>query len=199
MSPFDLRESSIVDQNQLPSEVELVFEVMPCNALRVAQEPGKAPHPCSYFRKWGTYHSYDYETAEAPPPPSIVQLTQYLGRAPLVPELLSGCRKAPLMAVGINPNLPGWWPATRNSINPLFDDYRQYAHYFRYRESAKLDIPRDQYDRFRAGDSVFVGVGPGAGASSGSARCCRLLSSLTTTKMAAAMTRNWMMVLMKAP
>jgi hypothetical protein len=159
VSPFDLREPSIVDQNQLPSEVELVFEVMPCNALRVAQEPGKAPHPCSYFRKWGTYHSYDYETAEAPPQPSIVQLTQYLGRATLVPELLSGCRKAPLMAVGINPNLPGWWPATRNSINPLFDDYRQYAHYFRYRETAKLDIPRDQYDRFRAGadDSPLVG------------------------------------------
>jgi hypothetical protein len=148
-----------VDQNQLPSEVELVFEVMPCQALRVAQEPGKTPHPCSYFRKWGTYNSYAYETESVPPQPTIVQLTQYIGRGPLLPELLSGCRKAPLMAVGINPNLPGWWPATRNSINPLFDDYRQYAHYFRYRETAKLDIPRDQYDRFLAGadDSPLMG------------------------------------------
>ena len=58
--------------------------------------------------------------------------TRYVGRAPLVPELLSGCRKAPLMALGINPNLPGWWPY-RGALNPLFDDYRQYAHYFRYR------------------------------------------------------------------
>jgi len=148
-----------MDQNQLPSEVELVFEVMPCNALRVAQQPGKVPHACSYFRQWGTYHSYDYEVDKAPPQRGIVQATQYIGRAPLLPELLSGCRKAPLMAVGINPNLPGWWPATRNSINPSFDDYRQYAHYFRYRETAKLDIPHDKYEEFRAGadDSPFAG------------------------------------------
>jgi hypothetical protein len=46
--------------SRLPTEVELVFEVMPCNALRTAQEPGRAPHPCSYFRRWGSYHSYDY-------------------------------------------------------------------------------------------------------------------------------------------
>jgi hypothetical protein len=136
----------------LPTEVELVFELMPCNALRSAQEPlDRTPHPCSYFRKWGTYHSYDYETAGPPANKKIVQLTQYEGRAPLVPEMLSGCRKAPIMAVGINPNLPGWWAATRNSINPLFDDFRQYAHYFRYRDTAKLEIPPKEYKKFGGG------------------------------------------------
>jgi hypothetical protein len=31
--------------SRLPTEVELVFEVMPCNALRTAQEPGTdEPH-----------------------------------------------------------------------------------------------------------------------------------------------------------
>lgn len=136
----------------VPTEVELAFELMPCNALRSAQEPqDRTPHACSYFRKWGTYHSYDYETAGPPPDKKIVQLTQYQGRAPLVPEMLSGCRKAPIMAVGINPNLPGWWLASRNSINPLFDDFRQYAHYFRYRSTAKLDIPADDYKNFGGG------------------------------------------------
>ncbi len=135
----------------IPTEVELVFEVMPCNALRTAQQPGQAPHPCSYFRKWGTYHSYDYQTAGAPQTPGIEQQSSYLGRAPLIPEMLSGCRKAPIMAVGINPNLPGWWTGTRNSINPLFDDFRQFAHYFRYREIAKLDIPRAAYQQFGGG------------------------------------------------
>ena len=141
-----------MSDNHLPTEVELAYEVMPCNALRSAQHPGPNPHPCSYFLKWGRYHSYDYETAGPPPKPGIVQLTQYVGRGPLVPEILSGCRKAPIMAVGINPNLPGWWPLSRNAINPLFDDYKQYAHYFRYRATAKLQIPKPEYGGF-GGDS----------------------------------------------
>ena len=94
-------------ETRLPVEVELAYEVMPCQAVRIAQEPGKQPHPCSYFRKWGTYHSYDYTEDVPPPGPGIVHKTRYVGRAPLVPELLSGCRKAPMMALGINPNLPG--------------------------------------------------------------------------------------------
>jgi hypothetical protein len=80
-----------------------------------------------------------------PPGQRIDQPSVYLGRAPLVAEPLSGCRKAPIMAAGINPNLPGWWPATRNSVNPLFDDYAQFAHYFRYRATAKLRVPEDTY------------------------------------------------------
>ena len=42
-------------ETRLPVEVELAYEVMSCQAVRIAQEPGKKPHPCSYFRKWGTW------------------------------------------------------------------------------------------------------------------------------------------------
>jgi len=140
-----------MSDSQIPTEVELVFEVMPCNAQRVAQEPTLNPHPCSYFRKWGTYHSYDYPEAGPPATPNILQPVQYVGRAPLVPELLSGCRKAPILSVGINPNLPGWWPATRGSLNPVFDEYKQFAHYFRYRETAKLEISASDYKKFGGG------------------------------------------------
>ena len=49
------------------------------------------------------------------------------------------------MSVGINPNLPGWWPATRGSLNPLFDEYKQFAHYFRYRATAKLELSAKDY------------------------------------------------------
>ena len=52
--------------SRIPTEVELAFEVLPCNALRSAQEPIGAPHPCTYFRSWGTYHSYDYSIDGAP-------------------------------------------------------------------------------------------------------------------------------------
>ena len=140
-----------MSDTQIPTEVELVFEVMPCNAQRVAQEPTLLPHPCSYFRKWGTYHSYDYPKAGPPDTSEILQPVQYVGRAPLVPELLSGCRKAPILSVGINPNLPGWWPATRGSLNPVFDEYKQFAHYFRYRETAKLELSPADYKKFGGG------------------------------------------------
>jgi len=149
-----------MSNSQLPTEVELAYEVMPCQAMRVAEEPGPTAHPCAYFRKWGTYHSYGYESEQPPVTPGLIQLTQYLGRGPLAPEMLSGCRKAPIMTVGINPNLPGWWRATINSINPLFDTVEQYAHYFRYREAAKLDIPLKQYQQYLGGqtDGPFSGV-----------------------------------------
>ena len=90
-----------MELSRLPTEVELIYEVMPCNALRTAQEPGRHPHPCSYFRRWGRYHSYDYAAEGPPPQPGIVQESVYVGRGPLVPEVLSGCRKAPILAVGI--------------------------------------------------------------------------------------------------
>ena len=137
-----------MSDSHIPTEVELVFELMPCNAQRVSQEPGSQPHPCTYFRKWGTYHSYDYRTDGPPPTPKIQQPVQYVGRAPLVPEMLSGCRKAPILSVGINPNLPGWWPATRGSLNPLFDEYKQFAHYFRYRATAKLELSAKDYAKY---------------------------------------------------
>jgi hypothetical protein len=139
-----------VDVTRLPTEVELAYEVMSCNAMRVAQEPLGKPHPCAYFRKWGTYHSYDYLSDDHPDRGAITE-ADYVGRAPLPPELLSGCRKAPLMAVGINPNVPGWWSTHRNSVSPLFDDYRQYAHYFRYREVSKVQLSEADYEKYGGG------------------------------------------------
>ena len=151
-----------MSDSHIPTEVELVYELMPCNALRVAQSPvhSDEKHPCSYFRQWGTYHSYDYESSGAPRDRNLVQKTEYLGRAALVPEMLSGCRKTPILAVGINPNLPGWWKPTRNSVNPLFDEYKQYAHYFRYRETAKLQLPIADYKNFGGGDNDNPFDGP---------------------------------------
>src|SRR5689334_9114455 len=153
----------------IPTEVELAFELMPCQAERVAQEPGFTPHACAYFRKWGTYHSFDYVEA-GPPKAGTQSATQYVGRAPLVPEMLSGCRKAPILAVGINPNLPGWWANLHASLNPLFDDLRQYAHYFRFRRTAKPELNQQDYTAFGGGPAdeppnshvtLAVPAGPG--------------------------------------
>jgi cytosine/adenosine deaminase-related metal-dependent hydrolase len=129
----------------MPTEVELVLEVMPCQAMRRSYDSAQTPHPCSYFSEWKFYHAFDYADAGPPPRPGVDHPSTYRGKRQLVPELLSGCRKAPIMCVGINPNLPGWSQSTRNAIHPFFDDYLQYAHYFRYRSTAKLRIPRDDY------------------------------------------------------
>jgi len=132
--------------SKLPIEVELALELMPCFALRSTYDEGKEAHPCAYFGEWGHYHTYDYGTAGAPEDPTILQAANYAGKRRVVPEMLSGCRKSPILCVGINPNLPGWGSTTRNAIHPYFDDVLQYAHYFRYRTRDKLRIPNAAYE-----------------------------------------------------
>lgn len=137
-----------MSQSKLPTEVELIYEVMPCIAMRTAQEPSAVQHPCTYFRKWGSYHSYDYDESGPPGQPGIEQPSDYVGLAKLTPEVLSGCRKSPIFVVGINPNLTGYSKSRKNSVYPLFDEYKQYAHYFRYRSTDKLEIPKDKFAEF---------------------------------------------------
>jgi cytosine/adenosine deaminase-related metal-dependent hydrolase len=132
--------------SNLPTEVQLAFEVMPCQAHRRVYEPAEKPHPCAYFAEWGVYHSFDYDAAGPQPLPELKKVN-YAGKTNLLPEILSGCRKAPIMCVGINPNLPGFWAKTHNALNPVFDDPLQYAFYFRKRNTAKLQIKRQDYEQ----------------------------------------------------
>lgn len=137
-----------MNKSKLPTEVELIYEVMPCSAMRSAFEPANQKHPCTYFKKWGNYHSYDYTNDGAPVKEGIEHPSKYVGLAPLSPEVLSGCRKSPIMAIGINPNLPGFFEYRKNSAYPLFDDYKQYAHYFRFRATDKLEIEKEAFNKF---------------------------------------------------
>jgi hypothetical protein len=137
-----------MNNSKLPTEVELIYEIMPCIAMRTSQEPSGVQHPCTYFRKWGSYHSYDYDEKGPPVKPGIEQPSDYVGLAKLTPEVLSGCRKSPIFVVGINPNLTGFNMSKKNSAYPLFDEYKQYAHYFRYRSADKLEIPKDKFEEF---------------------------------------------------
>ncbi len=148
------------ENSMLPTEIELALEVMPCQAMHLSHEPIDTPHACAFFGGVGAYHSYDYATSGAPDTPGIEQRANYKGKRRLIPEILSGCRKAPIMAVGINPNLPGFWEGKRGSLNPIFDDFHQFAHYFRYRALAKLQIPPNAYEVLREGraDDPFDGT-----------------------------------------
>nr|WP_180204876.1 amidohydrolase family protein [Pseudomonas sp. SbOxS1]NYU04876.1 amidohydrolase family protein [Pseudomonas sp. SbOxS1] len=145
-----------IEVRTLPTEVELVLDVMPCQGLRRTYDSGSAPHPCGHFAEWGLHHSFDYAKSGPPPAPGVIQSAVYRGKRPLLPEVLSGCRKAPIMCVGINPNLPSWWD--HNALNPYFEDYLQYAHYFRYRSTAKLRMPEAAYAAALAGRQDGPGV-----------------------------------------
>lgn len=142
-----------MNDSKLPTEVELIYEVMPCNAMRTAQEPNCKKHSCTYFRRWGAYHSYDYNLSGPPAQPGISHPSEYVGLASLTPEVLSGCRKSPIFVVGINPNLTGFSKSRKNSVYPLFDEYKQFAHYFRYRSTEKLEIPDAAFEGF-GGDNI---------------------------------------------
>lgn len=135
----------------LPTEVELAIDLQPCLAERRTYERADRKHPCEFFADQGSFHSFDLQAAGPGTDPTIEQPAAYAGRRRVSPEMLSGCRKAPIMSVGINPNLPGYWAGRHNSVLPVFDDVLQYAQHFRYRGVAKLQIPENEYETLLAG------------------------------------------------
>jgi cytosine/adenosine deaminase-related metal-dependent hydrolase len=135
----------------LPTEVQLAVELQPCLAERRTYEPADEKHPCEFFADQGSFHAYDLRDPGPPPTPGSLQDVRYAGRRRLVPEMLSGCRKAPIMAVGINPNLPAFWNGKHNSVQPVFDDLLQYVHHYRYRAIGKLQIEPAAYAKLLGG------------------------------------------------
>lgn len=132
-----------MSQNKkLATEVCLVWEVMTCLGLRTTYD--RPDSPCHWFNDhYGPYSAY----SSSEPEPTTESTTAIRtdkkssfaatskGKRYNVPEILSGCRKAPIMSIGINPNLTAY----QHGINgttwcyPYFDDISKYAAHFRYR------------------------------------------------------------------
>jgi hypothetical protein len=125
-------------QNAL--EIDLVFNVRPCGTCGFFW-PADGPQP------YGPYSTYDFpsDTPQGANPqgqPSFVWI-QGVTRPPSFPdaEVMDGCRKAPVMTIGINPNLtafaPGLLAATwcypSFSSDDGTDSWTKYAYYYRYR------------------------------------------------------------------
>lgn len=125
-----------------PLEIELVYDVIPCGS-------------CSFFwpgdpsqQPYGPYSTFDVDMRTPPPldplptTPSFPWI-QTVTQAPAFPnpEVLDGCRKAPIMTLGINPNLTAFAPGPTGAAwaYPGFatDEggslYTKYAYYYRYR------------------------------------------------------------------
>jgi hypothetical protein len=151
-----------------PLEVSLVEKVKACRT-------------CVWFWKgtppYGPYPGFDWNTDF--PPEALRNEKQPAGYVPAQPWLsanlvgakfadpgiMHGCRKAPIMTIGINPNLTAWFPYTSSTpwIYPAFTAAQRYAYYYRhftlYQESLALDFVHAHLDpgqRLLAEDDGYV-------------------------------------------
>jgi len=140
--PYDPPRRKKPEPARDPLEIELVYNVRPCGT-------------CDFFwpkdsnrKPYGPYSSYDFDSNTPamkvpggdPPSFSWVKGTT---RPPSFPdaEVMDGCRKAPIMTIGINPNLTAFAPGQVGTswCYPSFssdngtDSWTKYAYYYRYR------------------------------------------------------------------
>jgi hypothetical protein len=127
---------------QDPLEIELVYNVRPCGTCDFFWPQDSATQP------YGPYSSYDFSSqfpAGNGPNGSTGSFVWIQGvtRPPSFPaaEIMDGCRKAPIMTIGINPNLTAFAPGQTGAswCYPSFsgangtDPAAKYAYYYRYR------------------------------------------------------------------
>lgn len=133
-------------------EVDLVGKVKSCRA-------------CKWFwggiPPYGPYPSFDWdmdypEAFRQPHPqkaykqkPSLLMQARAPGYHLVEPAIMHGCRKAPIMTIGINPNMTSYFASINGArwCYPYFEDPSQYAYYYRYQtifqESFSLDFIKD--------------------------------------------------------
>jgi len=125
-----------------PLEIDLVYNVRPCGTCSFfwPDDPSKQPY--------GPYPTYDFLVNEpgGPDPRGNVESFKWIqgktqNEAFPDPEIMDGCRKAPIMTIGINPNLTAFAPGRMGTswCYPHFTDddktdpWTKYAYYYRYR------------------------------------------------------------------
>lgn len=138
-----------------PLEVSLVHDVKNCRT-------------CQWFwggvPPYGPYTGFDWtedypEQAihEGPQSADAIEPTPWLkgvlkGSRLVDPGVMHGCRKAPIMTIGINPNMTAYFASTSGArwAYPWFEVDNRYAYYYRhftiYQESVSLDYVRQHLD-----------------------------------------------------
>ncbi len=133
---------------ELPVEVALVERVKNCT-------------DCQWFwgaiKPYGPFPAYDWKQETFPkaikngPPPSdndkpvLWCEVEQVGAHAVEPAILRGCRKAPIMTIGINPNMTAFFAGEKSAswVYPRFSREQTYAYYYRhatvYQESFLLD------------------------------------------------------------
>ena len=140
--PYDPPRQKKPNPSTDPLEIQLVYNVRPCGTCDFfwPDDPTQQPY--------GPYPVYDFDAntpKENLPPGGNGPFVWLQGttRTPTFPdaEVMDGCRKAPIMTIGINPNLTAFASGTTGAswCYPSFssdsdtDSWTKYAYYYRYR------------------------------------------------------------------
>ncbi|MDD4191935.1 MAG: hypothetical protein PHI28_11430, partial [Mangrovibacterium sp.] len=118
-----------------PLEVKLVSDVRKCKV-------------CQWFwggtPPYGNFPVYDWNEEFPEEIRNQKQTTEYVtkpflmgracGQGQVDPGVMHGCRKAPIMTVGINPNMTSYFPGTSGArwSYPNFCNDARYAYYYRH-------------------------------------------------------------------
>lgn len=148
-----------------PLEVKLAFQVRACGTCLFFWPEQKTQQP------YGPYTAFDFDVnvpypAEAgkgsAPSPWVIGRT----RPPSFPnaEVIDGCRKAPIMTIGINPNLTAFLPGETGAAwcYPNFssdndtDAWTKYAWYYRYRSVYQERFTLDFVKKFLLPDEQVI-------------------------------------------
>jgi hypothetical protein len=130
-----------------PLEVQLVSDVRKCRVCKWFWE-GVLPY--------GHFPVYDWNEDFPEQVKNQQQTTENVtrpllkgkacGQGQVDPGIMHGCRKAPIMTVGINPNMTSYFPSTSGArwSYPRFSKDLRYAYYYRhhnvYQESLDLEF-----------------------------------------------------------
>jgi len=168
--PYDPLRQKGPKPPQDPLEIDLVFNIRPCGTCDFFWPKDSSKQP------YGPYPSYDFESntpAAHVPSGSSSSFTWVEGvtRPPAFPdaEVMDGCRKAPIMTIGINPNLTAFAPnkTAASWCYPSFssaagsDSWTKYAYYYRYRSVYQEHFDLSFIEQFLLPDGRVKAERPG--------------------------------------
>jgi hypothetical protein len=140
--PYDPPRQSTPKPSQDPLEIDLVFNIRPCGTCKFFWPENSSEQP------YGPFPCYDFKSNMPAQQESEGRVGSFvwlqgITRPPAFPdaEVMDGCRKAPIMTIGINPNLTAFasgktgasWCYPSFSSADGSDSWTKYAYYYRYR------------------------------------------------------------------
>ena len=155
---------------QDPLEIDLVFNIRPCGTCKFFWPENSAEQP------YGPFPCYDFKSntpAEQESERGVGSFVWLEGitRPQTFPdaEVMDGCRKAPIMTIGINPNLTAFasgktgasWCYPSFSSADGADSWAKYAYYYRYRSVYQEHFDLSFIERFLLPGSQIKATKPG--------------------------------------
>lgn len=151
-----------------PLEVKLAFGVRSCGSCKLFWPTDPQAQPYGPYTAFDVDVNTPYSAPAGPAEPGAAPRRWLTGRTrpPAFPnpEVIDGCRKAPIMTIGINPNLTAFAPGQTGAAwaYPDFssdgdsDAWAKYAWYYRYRTVYQERLTLDFVRRFVLPDGQIV-------------------------------------------